>query len=69
MKKIFYALFIVTIITLLTVPCFAETGVAGHIYSTDILTFVNGRPIDGYNIDGKTVIIAEDLDIYNHYLD
>lgn len=64
MKKIFYALFIVTIITLLTVPCFAETGVAGHIYSTDILTFVNGRPIDGYNIDGKTVIIAEDLEGY-----
>lgn len=64
MKKFVYGLIFITIITLLTLPCFAESGVAGHIYSTDILTFVNGKPIDGYNIDGKTVIIAEDLTGY-----
>lgn len=39
----------------------ADDGIAGHIYSTDILAYVNGQPIDSYNIGGKTVIIAEDL--------
>ena len=39
----------------------ADGGVIGHIYSTDILTYVNGEPIDAYNIGGKTVVIAEDL--------
>lgn len=50
------------------VPASAESGVVGHIYSTDILTYVNGQPIDGYNIGGRTVVIAEDLDGYgfNH---
>ena len=50
------------------VPASAESGVVGHIYSTDILTYVNGQPIDGYNIGGRTVVIAEDLDSYgfNH---
>lgn len=33
-----------------------------YIYSTDILAYVNGSPIPSYNIGGKTVIIAEDLD-------
>ncbi len=42
----------------------AEYGVVGHIFSTDILTFVNQKPIDGYNIGGRTVVIAEDLDGY-----
>ncbi len=39
----------------------AESGVVGNIYSTDILTFVNGKSIEGYNIGGRTVVIAEDL--------
>lgn len=42
----------------------AEYGVVGNIYSTDILTFVNQKPIDGYNIGGRTVVIAEELDGY-----
>ncbi len=47
---------------------FAENGdVVGHIYSTDILAFVNGKPIDGYNIGGRTVVIAEDLDNYGFH--
>lgn len=41
-------------------------GVIGHIYSTDILTYVNGEPIDAYNIGGKTVVIAEDLGDWNY---
>lgn len=45
---------------------FADDGPAGHIYSTDILAYVNGQPINSYNIGGKTVIIAEDLDDGNY---
>lgn len=44
----------------------ADGGVIGHIYSTDILTYVNGEPIDAYNIGGKTVVIAEDLGDWNY---
>ena len=61
MKKVLVAL----VLVLLIVPtvAFAATGdVAGKIYSTDILTFVNGKAVDGYNIGGKTAVIVEDLD-------
>ena len=64
MKKIVFVLSIILISVLFTLPSFADGSVVGQIYSTDILTFVNDRPIDGYNIDGKTVVIAEDLDGY-----
>ncbi len=64
MKKYICTFVITLLITLFAATFFANAGVAGHIYSTDILTFVNGIPIDGYNIDGRTVIIAEDLDGY-----
>ncbi|MBS5550101.1 MAG: hypothetical protein KHX40_13055 [Oscillospiraceae bacterium] len=33
----------------------------GHVYSTDIVTYVDGMPITSYNIGGKTVIAAADL--------
>ena len=33
----------------------------GHVYSTDIVTYVDGMPIISYNIGGKTVIAAKDL--------
>ncbi len=59
MKK--FTLFLMLICILTSVTVFAADKPDGHIYSTDILTFVNGSPINGYNIGGKTVIIAEDL--------
>ena len=34
------------------------------IYSTDILTTIDGIPIQGYNIGGRTLIILDDLDDY-----
>lgn len=47
---------------------FAANGdIVGKIYSTDILAFVNQKPIDGYNIGGRTVVIAEDLDNYGFH--
>lgn len=63
---------IVSIILAIILPCLAantvSADVVGHIYSTDILAFVNNKPIEGFNIGGKTVIIAEDLNYYgfNH---
>ena len=34
------------------------------IYSTDILTYIDGIPIKGYNIGGQTLICLEDLSDY-----
>lgn len=63
MKKI--SAFLISALLLGTSTAFAANGdVVGHIYSTDILAYVNGQPIDGYNIGGKTAIIAEDLNDY-----
>lgn len=46
----------------------AKTGdVIGNVYSTDILAYVNGLPINSYNIGGRTVVIAEELDGDTHY--
>ena len=43
---------------------FAANGdVVGSIYSTDILAYVNNRPIPSYNLDGKTAVLVEDLDV------
>ncbi len=64
MRKFTLFLAVIMVFASFNVPAFADGSVAGYIYSTDILTFVNGRPIDGYNIDGKTVVIAEDLEGY-----
>ncbi|MBE7036867.1 MAG: hypothetical protein E7403_06215 [Ruminococcaceae bacterium] len=63
MKKTIAIVFAMTLMLLCT-PAFAQGEVAGHIYSTDILTFVNGKPMEGFNIGGKTVVIAEDLTDY-----
>ena len=64
MKKVLYAVIFVLLVALFCQPVLADDGVEGQIYSTDILAFVNGKPIDGYNIGGRTVVIAEDLPGY-----
>ena len=41
---------------------FAQIGdVADTVYTTDILTFVDNKPIKGFAISGKTMIALEDL--------
>lgn len=40
-------------------------GVAGRYYSTDICTLLNGAEIDSINIDGQTLISAEDMEYYS----
>lgn len=42
----------------------ANDDVIQPIYSTDILTTLDGIPIQGYNIGGKTLIILDDLNNY-----
>lgn len=65
MKKLMIAF--LTVVLFIGSTVFADTNIVGHIYSTDILTFVNDKPIDGYNIGGRTVVIAEDLDNYGFH--
>ena len=40
--------------------------VAGDYYSTDIVTTVNGTPIESINVGGRTLISVEDL-VYHGY--
>ena len=48
----------------------AEVGdVIGHIYSTDIRTYINGEEVPSYNIGGRTVIVVEDVCGYSSYHD
>lgn len=62
MKKLLAGALALTMLLPCMTAAYAEDGVAGHIYSTDILAYVNGQPIESYNIGGKTVVIAEDLE-------
>lgn len=49
----------------LSVTAYAAPGdTAGHIYTTDIVADIDGMAVPSYNIGGKTVVIAEDLEPY-----
>ena len=62
MKKLLASILSIMIILSISSTVLAANGdVAGYIYSTDILAYVNDRPIESYNIGGKTAIIMEDL--------
>lgn len=64
MRKILVFFITSLMCCILSQSAFADENIEGYIYSTDILSFVNQKPINGYNIGGRTVIIAEDLDGY-----
>ncbi len=60
MKKILLTL--LAVLGLFTVSAQADVGdIAGDIYSTDIVTEVDGVAIKSYAIDGRTLIALEDL--------
>lgn len=65
-KTILY--FTAVILTLSIIPDKTVSAATGDtirpIYSTDILTYMDGIPIQGYAIDGKTMICLEDLENY-----
>ena len=44
-------------------------SVAGRYYGTDIVTTLNGRPIESYNIGGSTCILAESMLNFGYLVD
>jgi len=58
-------LLIVILLFTTTMPTIAANGdIAGNLYYTDIVAYMNEAPITSYNIGGKTVIDAEILNWY-----
>lgn len=48
MKKIISIILITLLCSTFVQASFAAEGTEGYIYSTDILAYVNGKPIDSY---------------------
>lgn len=47
------------------IPVSARNGdVVNHALYTDIIAYINGFPIESFNVDGYTYVIAEDLEYY-----
>ena len=70
MKKFSLIIAIIIFMFLLSINVSAKVGdIVGSIYSTDILAFINGVPVQAYNIGGKTVVILEDLREYGVAVD
>jgi uncharacterized protein YkwD len=75
MKRFAIFMFIAlsAIITTTTATIFAQERNAGdflgNVLNTDIRVNINGVPIMGYNINGCTYVVAEDLDAYGFVVD
>ena len=68
MKKI-CSIFVLLLIILLSSISFAKVGdKKGKYYSTDIITYLNGREIESINIGGWTLIKAEDMQYFGFYV-
>ncbi len=53
------------VLSLTGIPVSAKNGdIAGAVYYTDIRAYINGHPIESYNVDGYTAVCAEDLASY-----
>lgn len=37
----------------------------GKIYETDIVAYVNGMPVESYNVGGRTALVIEDMGTYD----
>ena len=63
--KTYLSLVLCTVLLLTTfaLPVSAKKSgdIAGDYYHTDIITTLNGAPIDAINIGGETLISAEDM--------
>ncbi len=66
MKKILVmAAILAGVLSVICVQAYAQVGdITDTIYTTDILTQVDGRDIKSYAIDGETMIALEDLEDY-----
>ena len=64
MKKITVLALFATIL-FASVTASAKPGdIAGKIYSTDIVAYIDEMAVPSFNIGGKTVVIAEELEPY-----
>ncbi len=63
-KLISSALVAVMLVSMLCIGVNAAYGKAGDYYYTDIKTYIKGQEMNSYNVGGKTVICAEDLQYY-----
>jgi len=65
-KKISMLLSVILCVSMFTITgVSAKNGdVIGHTVYTDIVAYINHYPIQSYNMDGYTVVIAEDLANY-----
>ena len=54
------------LLSALTLPsaAFRNGDVVDAVLHTDIVTYINGKPIESYNIKGYTAIKVEDLSSY-----
>lgn len=70
MKKIILYFFTFAVaLSFFVTPTFAKSGdIAGRFYATDIHTYLNGARIDAINIDGETLISAEDMRLFGFWV-
>lgn len=61
-KNVIIAL-IVFIVSVGSLNCYAN-GITGYTTKSDIVTYINNYPIQSFNINGYTAIVAEDLKFY-----
>ena len=60
MKKIL-SLFLVIMFSASATVLAKNGDIVGHIYSTDIRSYINGVEVQSYNIGGKTAVVIEDI--------
>lgn len=63
-KRVFALALSAALAAALVLPAQAVGEVVGHIYHTDIVAKIDGRPIPSYNIGGQTAVMVEDLKEY-----
>ncbi|MDO5396756.1 MAG: hypothetical protein Q4G33_02400 [bacterium] len=69
MKKLLFTTAAASVMLFSAASVSAAVGdIAGTIYTTDILTQIDGRAIPSYSIDGETLIALEDLEPYGFTL-
>ena len=65
MKKNLICICLLLMISMVVIsPVAAQGEIVGSYVNTDIVAYINGYPINSYNINGWTGIVAEDLSNY-----
>lgn len=64
MKKAYIILSVLFIAALINRTAYAQPAVCGEALYSDIRAYINGLPVQSYNIGGWTGVVAEDLRAY-----